>query len=488
MPAGRKVRYSNIPLQLIPDLRDEVASGFWQFLARIALVSVCLARYDPAARDHFLQVLRWGAVRRRVHDAETWHVCQAAFRADDFFVREDEVNTLKSTAVILVLAGVLYGVYTALNTPEPLAPPAGMTRQDIDELAPPDLDFSGIGGEGDVGSALPGPPAILPLEQDNRSPAFAPTDAGPVGPGVSGADSIYSRSSEPSPPADNARTSFERPDSGSAKPDTAVPAAPKIATTPSDATDEPADQPPESTAQPRVSLTGHELRRDLVIAEELVAAEKFRSALTLLSPYAAASDLDPAARGQVLAWLDALAAKVIYSHDHLLEVPYTVQGEETLFTIGKRLNVSAELLQNINGVADPRVVLPGTRLKVVPGPFRAVVNLSTSEVTMYLGELYAGRFPFTLGNEPPQPGLYEVQDRQPDKTYYGPDGQTIAANDPTNPYGQCWIDLGTSASIHGSPLSAAPGSPTLGCVSLSPQDARDVFALLTRGSQVSIVR
>jgi LysM repeat protein len=435
--------------------------------------------------------LRWRNCSLQIRPAR-----RAAFRGDDFFVREDEVNTIKSTAVILVLAGVLYGVYTALNAPEPLAPPAGMTRQDIDDLAPPDLDFSGIGG-GDAGEPLPGPPAILPLEQDHHSPA----DTSRTSPGAS---SIYSRAHEPSPPSDssNVQTSFERPEARDPQPGTASANPQGIAqsasvdpsesagppsTVPPDSTP-PGSAPQETTPQARVSLTGHELRRDLVVAEELVAASKFRSALTLLSPYAAATDLDAAARGQVLAWLDALAAKVIYSHDHLLEVPYVVQGDETLFTISKRLNVSAELLQNINGVADPRVVLPGTRLKVVPGPFRAVANLSTSEVTMYLGDLYAGRFPFTLGNEPPQPGLYEVQDRQPDKTYYGPEGQTIAANDPTNPYGQCWIDLGTNASIHGSPLSAAPGSPMLGCISLSPQDARDVYALLTRGSQVSIVR
>jgi hypothetical protein len=150
--------------------------------------------------------------------------------------------------------------------------------------------------------------------------------------------------------------------------------------------------------------------------------------------------------------------------------------------------VPAELLQNINGVADPRVLLPNTTLKLVPGPLRAEANLATSELTLFLGDLYAGRFPFTLGNEPPQPGEFEVKDRQPERTYYGPDGRTIAANDPTNPYGQCWIDLGPSACIHGSPLSPAPGAPALGCISLSPQDARDVYSILARGSRVVVKR
>src|SRR4029453_15249633 len=110
------------------------------------------------------------------------------------------------------------------------------------------------------------------------------------------------------------------------------------------------------------------------------------------------------------------------------------------------------------------------------------------ELTVYLGDLYAGRFPFTLGNEPPPTGDFEVKDRQPERTYYGSDGRTIAANDPINPYGQCWIDLGASACIHGSPLSAPPGAPALGCISLSPQDARDVYSILSRGSRVVVKR
>jgi lipoprotein-anchoring transpeptidase ErfK/SrfK len=146
------------------------------------------------------------------------------------------------------------------------------------------------------------------------------------------------------------------------------------------------------------------------------------------------------------------------------------------------------LLANINGVNDPRILVPGTELKVVPGPMRAEVNVTAGELTLFLGELYAGRFPISIGSEPPQPKEYTVQNKSPDRTYIGPDGRTIAANDPTNPYGQYWIDLGPEACIHGSPQSAAPGTQTLGCISLSPQDARDVYAMLVPGSKVVVKR
>ncbi len=61
---------------------------------------------------------------------------------------------------------------------------------------------------------------------------------------------------------------------------------------------------------------------------------------------------------------------MIYSREHLLEVPYEVRLKETLFDVASRCRVPYYLLANINGVSDPQVLVPGTQLKIVPGPFR----------------------------------------------------------------------------------------------------------------------
>jgi hypothetical protein len=136
-------------------------------------------------------------------------------------------------------------------------------------------------------------------------------------------------------------------------------------------------------------------------------------------------------------------------------------------------------------VSDPLILVPSTELKVVPGPFQADVNLATGEITLLLGDLYAGRFPFVLGDQPPHPGDYKVVDkRSQQKTYVGFDGRVIPANDPTNPYGGWWLCLGGEVAIHGSP--ASPSEKTLGCISLSPQDAADVYGILSIGSEVKI--
>jgi lipoprotein-anchoring transpeptidase ErfK/SrfK len=68
----------------------------------------------------------------------------------------------------------------------------------------------------------------------------------------------------------------------------------------------------------------------------------------------------------------------------------------------------------------------------------------------------------------------------------GFDGRMIAGNDPNNPYGGWWISLGGEVSLHGSP--ATPSEKTAGCIALSPQDAKDVYGILSIGSEVKIRR
>jgi len=237
------------------------------------------------------------------------------------------------------------------------------------------------------------------------------------------------------------------------------------------------------------ALTEYSLRQMWAQAEQLVAETKFKEALALLSTHYSNPAMPAEHREAMVPWLDALAAKVIYSKQHLLELPYEARAKETLFDIQERFNVPWQLLQNINSdvVKDPQLVVAGTQLKVVKGPFRAEVELGRGQLTVYLNELYAGRFAFTVGSEMPRPGPgpYKVVDKRLDRVYYGRDGQTIPASDPTNPYGGVWMDLGQEMSIHGSPLQPTGGAP-LGCISLSPQDAKDVYGILSLSSEVVI--
>jgi hypothetical protein len=142
------------------------------------------------------------------------------------------------------------------------------------------------------------------------------------------------------------------------------------------------------------------------------------------------------------------------------------------------------LLKNINGVRDPEILVPGTKLKVVRGPFRAEVSLDRREITLFTENLYAGRFPFELGGQRVTPGEYRVVEKNDKQSFHSATG-TIAADDPRNPYGGVWINLGRDLSIHGCSGDGYSGQ-TLGCISLANHDAKDLYGILSKDSVVVV--
>jgi lipoprotein-anchoring transpeptidase ErfK/SrfK len=409
------------------------------------------------------------------------------------------VNTLKSAALIVVLIGVLYGVYVALNKADPPvaaeALPASSEALMIEYSTPETTPVP----PPPTMPSIPAPPTSPPLETDT-SPA-------PMPPPRSVRGGTFQPGADPASPASPLLPSSPGAVTGAPSPAMSAPgglqqSAYESPLAPAAGSMTPAGTPVEApagadvaeAASPAASdasgttaaLAVYALRRDMSEAAQNVSEGKYRAALAKLTPHYFVAELPAEDRQQLMAWLDPLAAKVIYSREHLLAPPHKIGRGETLFDIAQTYNVEYRLLQNINPeVREPDVLVAGTDLKIVPGPFHADVHLSSSELTLTVGELYAGRFPFTLGDQPPAPGDYKIIDKKSQqKTYIGFDGRVIPANDPSNPYGEWWISLGGEVAIHSSPLT--PGAQTLGCISLSPQDAKDVYGILSIGSEVQI--
>lgn len=248
-------------------------------------------------------------------------------------------------------------------------------------------------------------------------------------------------------------------------------------------------QPPTDKTATGEGMTAANLRlaNAIATADQQWKDDRLREALTTLSLFYNDPTLTPADREPLQQRLDVLAGEVIYSPRHLLVQPYRVSAGDTLQSIAETYDVPWQLLANINGVEDPAAIVPGQELKIMRGPFRAEINIERSQLTLFLDELYAGRFPITPGSDPaPQPGTYTVQDKQTARTYYAPSGGDIPAGDPRNPYGDVWLDLGSQMCIHGSPENAP--NDAAGCIRLRPADARDVYGILSQGSPVSIMR
>jgi lipoprotein-anchoring transpeptidase ErfK/SrfK len=227
------------------------------------------------------------------------------------------------------------------------------------------------------------------------------------------------------------------------------------------------------------------LANAIATADEQYHAGKKKEALATLSLFYDTPKLTSEQRAELVSRLDPLAREVIYSQSHLLEQPRRVRHKETLSDIAEEYEVPSQLLANINGIDDP--LLPGTDLKVVRGPFRADVSLGQQELTLFVGDYYAGRFPVAVGSDPvPEPGSYTIQEKQTAKTFYDTSGNAVPPDSPNNPFGSMWLDLGGRLCIHGSPSSAEPTKQ--GCISLSGDHASDLYGILSQGSAVVIRR
>ena len=121
-----------------------------------------------------------------------------------------------------------------------------------------------------------------------------------------------------------------------------------------------------------------------------------KQAHQLLSKWHGNESLTPAESQKVESLLGQLAGTVIYSTEHQLEPARVVKPGETLDTIAKEYNVPSQLLAKINGIQSPDQLQPGQQLKVVRGPFAAVVDLRRSELTLTVDDRYAGKFHVTV--------------------------------------------------------------------------------------------
>ena len=212
-------------------------------------------------------------------------------------------------------------------------------------------------------------------------------------------------------------------------------------------------------------------------------------------------DLSTDQAKQITDLLDRLAGTVIYSRQHHLEPAYRTQPGDTLDGIARKYSIPWQLLGRINGLLPPgpsssedpakdQPLPTGMELKVVRGPFEAVVNLDKHEMTLMIQNRYAGRFPIGVGRDQPKlDGEYTIHDKTPSPAYHGPDGVNFSPNDPQNPLGDAWIGLNDRIGIHGTNDPRAIGrDDNRGTICVSDRDLQDLYGILSVGSRITIRR
>lgn len=375
------------------------------------------------------------------------------------------MNTLKTLLALAALSAAAYAVYVTLSTPP--ADVAHSGDHEHEEMGVPAVEEGQPGFQAPV--ELPPQNSLgLPLPLGGGSQAAAPAGeeepqfmppAEPVVPPTSGAGGALSTG--------------EPPQALQGSPLEGGPPLPEL---------------PSGSEQRNPTATAFARARQEI--QSLLQAGELRPALTKLTnwyDWGRGPTLPPQEQAWTKQLLSQLAGTVIYSRQHMLQPAYEVQPGDSLEQIAERFQVPWALLAKINGIRDPQTLRPGTKLKVVRGPFDAYIELDKFRLTLRLEDMYAGHFPVGIGqDQSTPPGEYVVQLKIENPVYYGPD-QIIGKDDPQNPLGEYWIDLGGRLGIHGTNDPGSIGkAESRGCIRLRSADIADLFDILSIGSRVVI--
>lgn len=250
-----------------------------------------------------------------------------------------------------------------------------------------------------------------------------------------------------------------------------------------DAVDHPGDQSPLDNGSQSEIL-------DADFADSLQQSRSLLKAGNILDAHAELSRLYwtyPAQRRAVRPLLLQTAAEIFESTEQQFGEPHLVEYGETLESIGRLYEVPWQYLAKLNRIT-PAKLQAGQELKVVRGPFGAVVDLSAFTLTVHAHGWYIRDYRIGIGKDGKTPvGRFNVQEKLENPVWYDPDGGVVEADDPENPLGEYWIGLGNHIGIHGTIDPDSIGkAASRGCIHLGDDDIRDVFALLGSGSEVTV--
>ena len=240
----------------------------------------------------------------------------------------------------------------------------------------------------------------------------------------------------------------------------------------------------------------------------LKQADKLIEARTLLSRAMFSGHLTAEKSAEALKILTELAEKTILSRRVYAGDPYcfhyTFKAGEMLSRVERKLklHVPYKLILKINGIDSAPTIQAGQRVKLISGPFHAVVSKSAFTMDLYLHrkglvKTFIRRLRIGLGKNNSTPtGLWRVAlgkklirapwNPPPNSEFRG----TILWSEPGYPLGKAgyWIGLEgadkqtkemTGYGIHGTDSPESIGKAvSLGCIRLGDDDIELVFSML----------
>jgi lipoprotein-anchoring transpeptidase ErfK/SrfK len=197
----------------------------------------------------------------------------------------------------------------------------------------------------------------------------------------------------------------------------------------------------------------------------------------------------PRWRSAIKERIEKTANAIYFDSEPQFLQPYVVKPNDQFAVFARRYNVPWEYLARLNHV-DPKKIQPGQQLKVIKGPFSAIVELNGFLLTLHAYGYYVRSYAIGIGKDGATPlGKFTVLKKVKDPQYTDPQGQVTDGGEPNNPLGTRWLDLGNSYGIHGTIAPKSIGkAESRGCLRLRNEDVEEVYDMLAVGSEVTIRR
>ncbi len=205
--------------------------------------------------------------------------------------------------------------------------------------------------------------------------------------------------------------------------------------------------------------------------------------------------LDAARRARYRAALDALNADAIFSSrpSAAAEV-YVVKAGDNLTRIAARQNFPADGIQLLNGIRSPELLRVGDRLKVPRGPAEVLVVKAEFRLVILLDGRFVKEYAIGTGRDGCTPeAVFTIDEKIKRPTWYSREG-TFPFGHERNILGTRWLGFENGAEyrgfgIHGTKLPESIGKEeSSGCIRMRNEDVEEVFALVPKGTIVTITR
>ncbi len=260
--------------------------------------------------------------------------------------------------------------------------------------------------------------------------------------------------------------------------------------------------PPIPAVDPAVS----KLKELLGQADKALAANDPIKARILLNQ-AYAPTLPEEVQNQIREKLNQSAKMWLFSLNRFENDPlcgsYKVVSGDNLKAIGRKYGVPYQFIMRINNIRDETKLRANQNIKVINGPFHAMVDKSQCVIDIYLGETFVCSYQISIGlpGRDTPTGVWRVRANSKliNPEWTDPDtGKKFYPDDPLNPLGERWIGLDgiegnalnqTGFGIHGTIEPEKIGKPaSRGCIRMLNKEVEVLYDMLQEGkSLVKIV-